>query len=240
LLNEDNGNSEWQTKDWTSIPHKVENQINNFVNKGRYVQEVDFDATTGAWYMYGIRWDNTGGHSWWGWTKAATDIKIFSARSNQVRILFGSTEYGMETYAILGLNGSLFSRNLSDNLMKRVKGLHSQNKRIKFIHLFANNAFFISDDEGMQWGAVGTHCANELREARQVDEIAIAGDGLWVVIFPGGFLASTSVDSRLTEHLVHFYCEQKQRVEFQTQEICEYHKQIEHNISTGSVANLDN
>jgi len=179
--------------------------------------------------MYGIKRNNTGGHSWWGNTEAATDIKIFSAGSNRVRALFGSTEYGTETYAILGPNGSSFSRNLSDNFLKRVKGLHSQNKRIKFIHLFANNAFFISNNKGTQWGAIGTHCANELHEAGQVDEIAVARDGSWVVIRPDGFLASTSVDSRLMECLVHFYHEQKQQqVEFQTQEIHEYHERIEH------------
>jgi len=53
LLNKDDGNTEWQTRDFSSIPYKVENQINNCVNKGRYVQEVDFGPTE-AWYMYGI------------------------------------------------------------------------------------------------------------------------------------------------------------------------------------------
>ncbi len=228
LLNEDDGNSEWQTQDWSpDIPDKVATQINNCVDKGRYVQGVDFDATTGAWYMYGIKRDHTGGHSWWGNTEAASSIKTFAADSNRVRVSFGSTEYGTETYAIFGSNGSSFSRNLNNKLLQRVKGLNSRNKRIKFVRLFANNGFFISDDEGTQWGAVGTHCANELRGAGQVDEIAVAGDGSWVVIRPDGFLASTSVDSRLTERLTRFYREQKQRVERRTQEIREYHERIE-------------
>jgi len=177
--------------------------------------------------MYGIKRDHTGGHSWWGNTEAASSIKTFAADSNRVRVSFGSTEYGTETYAIFGSNGSSFSRNLNNKLLQRVKGLNSRNKRIKLIRLFANNGFFISDDEGMQWGAVGAHCANELRGAGQVDEIAVAGDGSWVVIRPDGFLASTSVDSRLTERLTRFYREQKQRVERRTQEIREYHERIE-------------
>jgi len=229
LLNEDDGDLKWQTQDWSSIPHKVANQINNCVNKGRYVKEVDFDATTGAWYMYGIKRDNTGGHSWWGNTEADTDIKTYSAGSVRLRAWFGSTEYGTETYAIFGPNDSSFSRNLSHKLQQRVQRLVSRNKRVKFIRLFANNGFFISDDEGTLWGGIGTHCTNELREAaRQVDEVAVAGDGSWVVIRPNGFSSSTAVDSRLTERLTRFYREQKQRVERRTQEIREYHERIEH------------
>jgi len=76
LLNEDDGDTEWQTHDFSSIPYKVENQINNCVNKGHYVQEVDF-GPMGGWYMYCIQWDNTGGHAWWGWIEAALEIRKY-------------------------------------------------------------------------------------------------------------------------------------------------------------------
>jgi len=93
--------------------------------------------------------------------------------------------------------------------------------------LFADDGYFISDDEGTEWSGVGPHCRNELHGPGQVEDIAVAGDGSWVVIRPDRFDSSTGVDSRLTEHLAHFYREQRQRVNQQKQEICEYHKQIE-------------
>jgi len=74
LLNEDDGNTKWQTPDWSSIPHKVATQINNCTNKSHYVKEIDF-GPMGGWYIYGIRRDNTGGHAWWGETEAASSIK---------------------------------------------------------------------------------------------------------------------------------------------------------------------
>jgi len=225
LLNEDDGNTEWQTHDFSSIPYKVENQINNCVNKGRYVQEVDFGPTE-AWYMYGIRRDNSGGHAWWGRTEAALEIRKYSADSNRIQVSFGTDSYGSETYAVLHQTGAVFSSNLNDKLLKRVKRLVSRHKRIKFIRLFANNVFFISDDEGTQWSGVGYYCADELGD--EVEEFALAKDrSSWVVIRPDSFVASAFVDSRLTERLARFYREQKQRVERRQHEIRGYHERIE-------------
>jgi len=54
LLNEDNGNMEWQMQDWKSIPHTMEKQIKKCVKKGHYVKEVNF-GPTGGWYIHGMK-----------------------------------------------------------------------------------------------------------------------------------------------------------------------------------------
>jgi len=227
LLNEDDGQMEWQTRDWTTIPNHVAKQMNNCVKKGRYVKEVDF-GPVGGWYIHGIKRDNTGGHAWWGETAAATsDLKTCSTKPNQLQVSFGSDSYGSETYALLiGQNGHSLSSNLNDCLAQRIERLHNQSKTIKFIRLFANDGYFISDEEGMESINVGEHCESELLEAGQVEDIAVAGDKSWVVIRPNHFHSSTGVDDRLVERLARFYCEQRQRVERRKQEICAYQERI--------------
>ena len=63
VLDNDNGDSIWQTHNWKGIYTKVANQMNNCSNKGRNVKEVDF-GPSGSWFINGIKADGTGEHSW--------------------------------------------------------------------------------------------------------------------------------------------------------------------------------
>jgi hypothetical protein len=64
LLNHDNGDREWQEKDWKSIPEPLAKQLNKCTIKGRDVKAADFSDDT--WYVRGEKPDGTGGHSWAG------------------------------------------------------------------------------------------------------------------------------------------------------------------------------
>jgi len=55
LLNEDDGNTEWQSQDWNAINNKFATQMEDCSNDGQYVTEVAY-GPRGAWYMHGIRW----------------------------------------------------------------------------------------------------------------------------------------------------------------------------------------
>lgn len=89
ILNEDDGNKEWQTVDWHgNIPCALATQINNCISKGRYVKEVDFNTTTGAWFVRGIKRDGTGDYSWWGSTLASNNFKSSSDQKKTLQSEF--------------------------------------------------------------------------------------------------------------------------------------------------------
>jgi len=92
-----------------------------------------------------------------------------------------------------------------------------------------DNDYFISNDKGMQWHGIPPNCSNELHreDGGPVEDIAVAGDGSWVVLCPDFFVMSTGMDSRLLEHLAQFYNKQRQQVNQQIQEICKYGLQEE-------------
>jgi len=60
LLDHDDGDSKWQDMAWKGIPWTVAKQLNNCIAKGRDCRSVDFDSSTGAWYVNGVRPDGTG------------------------------------------------------------------------------------------------------------------------------------------------------------------------------------
>jgi len=216
VLNEDDGDKEWQTVHMNCVPEDVATQMDNCSNRGRYVTEVDF-GPTGAWYIRGKKRDNTGGHSWWGETEAFTDIKT----SDQLKVSFGSDSDGRETYALLfGQNECVLSSNLNEDLEERIEHLQSQNKAIKFIRLFADDDYFISDDEGTDW-LVGSYLHDELCEDGKVEDIAIAKDGEWVLIRPDRFESTDGMDASLDELLKQFYSRQKKWVKWREKEIQE-------------------
>ena len=223
LLNEDDGNSSWQTKDWTCIPSQLAKQINNCTSKGRNVAHVDF-GTTNAWYVNGVKVDGSGGHSWWGGTEATGEIKKKVSGYQTLKVSFGSDSYGKESYMLLeGRNGYL-THNIDADLVSRIQRLNRQNKAIQFVRLFHNGGYFISDDEGTEWKSIGANCGEELKRSNLVvEDIAVAGDGSWVIICPNTYITSTGVDKTLENCLERFYREQKERKSKRACEIRSYH-----------------
>ena len=72
-LDEDDGDSEWQTCNWTvddgGPPTGLCKQMENIIARGRHITSVDFDCS-GQWYVAGEMRDGSGSHAWWGGTSS--------------------------------------------------------------------------------------------------------------------------------------------------------------------------
>jgi hypothetical protein len=239
LLNEDDGNREYQTPLWSSIPNDVAKQINNCTSKGRYIREIDFGGPDSKplWYMNGIKRDQTGDHSWWSANASELDIENFTGES-QFRVAFGTGQAddganynysGQEEakYVYLYRRNGYFARCCNSHLENRMSRIQNRGKKIHSVRLFHNDGFFISDDEGKEWYGVGEHCGKELQKRnKKVEEVAVAKDGSWIVIFSNDFSASTGIDERLREQLARFFGRQRARNQTREQEITDYHARI--------------
>jgi hypothetical protein len=226
LLDEDDGNKKWQTSDWHGIPSALAKQLNSCENKGRYVKSVDFDSTSEAWYVDGIKWDGSGGYSWWGGTKAGAAIKETINGANNVQVSFVSDWAGNESCVILeNSNGYEIVGNVDPDLDLRIERINNRHKTINYIRLF-RRGYFISDDEGTEWKGVGTPCDEELGMSGMVLDVAVADDSCWVVLRPNSYAASMGVDNDLTDALDRFYLEQTERNIKRQREIQSYHRKV--------------
>mmetsp|Transcript_19807 Transcript_19807/g.45387 ORF Transcript_19807/g.45387 Transcript_19807/m.45387 type:complete len:455 (-) Transcript_19807:74-1438(-) len=221
LLDHDDGDAKWQVKDWKGIPSAVGKQLNNCTAKGRDCKRVDFDSSTGAWYVNGVKPDGTGGHSWWGGTEASRErLSAFGVRD----VAFGCTgggSYSSEQYVILqGKNGYCCSGLVPDDLTKRLEGIYNRGKSIEFVRLFGNNQYYVQDDEGAMWNVQNNvHLGKELKGSGPIHDVAIAGDGCWIVIRENHAVTSTGVDKSLVDKLTTFYQQQRQRFNKRKREI---------------------
>lgn len=212
LLNHDNGDTKWQVKDWKCIPGAVAKQINNCTAKGRDVKEVDF-GPDGAWFVNGKKPDGSMSHSWWGGTVATDDIKPHH------KVSFGTSLTGGETSVLIdGRNGYTW-KNVHNDLVERLKLIHGRNKEIHFVRLFHNDLYVISDEEGMEWRLNNTHCDTEIRKPGKIEEVAMAGDGSWVIIRENKFVSSMGVDRDLEQKLSKFFSDQHRWANARRQDI---------------------
>ena len=150
FFDEDTGDREYQTRNWTTasggLPNALASQLNNMSAKGRHMTQVSFGPED-EWYVRGKKRDGSGGYAWWGGTSATDSIKKWSDPNLQVA--FG---YDNRWALIQGSNGSWFSHGINDNLEKRIELVRKKRGTVKFLRLFADNEYFISDSEGTQWG----------------------------------------------------------------------------------------
>lgn len=228
LTDNDDGDSEWQSHHWKNIPNKVENQLNNCSNKGRYVKNIDF-GPTGSWYINGIKRDGTGGHSWW---SSTTDSSILLKKKvgepKNLKVSFGSDKHMSEARCFIqGSNGYSCSGNLNDNAKARLKRMNQMKKAVHFVRLFHKGEYFISDEEGSEWVISCDTLSEELKKPGNVEDVAKAEDGSWVVIRSNSYTFSDSVDETLKNHIIDFFNEQRNRNNLQEQKIREHHEQTE-------------
>eukprot|EP00956_Cyclotella_meneghiniana_P017252 scaffold27887_cov64-Cyclotella_meneghiniana.AAC.11 len=217
ITDNDNGDRKWQTHNWKNIPVAVAKQLNNCTVKGREVKNIDF-GSGGAWYIAAEKPDGSGGHHWWGGTTASDDIK--KEIGKEVQVSFGTNAVGLKGHVIItGRNGYNFNF-VHETLGDRIKRISSRNKAINFVRLFENGQFYISDDEGSQW-SVSSHCSDELNKNYDVKEVAVAGDGSWVVICGDEYIYSNGVDEELTQNLSTFYADQRYWINDRNREIRE-------------------
>jgi len=220
ILNKDNGTRTWQEIDWKSIPNAVAKQINNCTNKGRDIKMVDF-GRTGSWYVNGEKPDDTAGHSWWGNTDAGDTIKEFANSPQTLKVSFGCDDYFRNSHVLLkGSNGYSYSSNIPSSLTNRLKRINHRKKAVQFVRLFDSSQFFISDDEGTQWSIKSIPLSTTLHNSRGVvEDVALAGDGSWVVIEGQSYTCSQGVDPKLSDLLFDFYNEQRRWINDRRAEI---------------------
>jgi len=218
LIDHDNGDSKWQLKDWKGIPHAVAKQLNTCTEKGRDIKAVDFGPDE-AWYINGVKSDGSGNHSWWGDTDAGDTIEKWISLPHSVQGSFGTNYSGSEEYVVVqGNNGYAVSNNLNSNLVERLKEINARKKKINFVRLFHNGQYFISDDEGEQWLLKDTNLVGAIKN-NEVKEVAVAGDGSWVVIHENKYVSSVGVDEELDKKLSKFFYDQSRWSNERRQEI---------------------
>lgn len=186
LLNEDDGNHERQRVGWTEIPDALAEQLNNSVNGQEHLTEIDF-GSTGAWYVHGRNRNGAGGvHARWGQTHNGDLIDAFAKSSDMqnFKVSFGSDKYGLESFVAIEGTTKYRSSNIDDRLAFRLKRMQRSNKKIHSVRLFSNGAYFVADDEGVEWKGVGYDCDDNLDECigRRICDVAIAEDGSWIII----------------------------------------------------------
>lgn len=231
LLNEDDGDSKWQAHYWSGIPDTLAKQLNNCSSKGRYAKEVAF-GQSGAWYVNGIKRDGSGGHSWWGGMSDAASDKLndYTSEPEQLKVSFGYNSCtGEEPYVFLSGRNGYSASGVDSGLSSRMQRINKRNSAINFVRIFADEGYFISDDEGTEWCGVGEHFSNALKEKQggAIEEVGAAGDGSWVVVRANAFVSSTGVSSELTGHISDFFKRQRDRNQRRKNEIREHNKRVQ-------------
>ena len=94
LLNEDDGESEWQTRHWSpgagGVPAGLSAQLRRLRTENKYVREVGF-GRNGEWFVHGVDVDGSGAYSWWDKTFAASmQLKQWTAElQERLLVVFG-------------------------------------------------------------------------------------------------------------------------------------------------------
>jgi hypothetical protein len=219
ILNKDNGDTTWQTCNWSNIPHEVATQLQNCTNKGRIVKQVDF-GPTGAWYINGQKPDGSGAYSWFGNTNGTHTIKEWSDKIEPLQVSFGTAINGSESRVLIrGKNGYSYTANLQLDGLKQIEG---RSKKVNFVRLFSEGNYFISHQEGFEWiNTMGDEFfENEIkRPPRDIRDIALAGDGSWVVVRDNKYTTSCCADPRLAGLLHQLFSDQREWNNTRSQEI---------------------
>jgi hypothetical protein len=219
ILNKDNGDSTWQGHSWSKIPYELATQLNNCTKKGRIVKQVDF-GPTGAWYINGEKPDGSGSHSWWGNIINSHTIKEWSDKSDPLQVSFGTDIYGSESHVlIMGSNGYSHTANLQ---LDRLKQIHGRSKKVNFVRLFSKGKYFVSHQEGFECILHNEFLDTEVKRPPQdIRDIALAGDGSWVVVRDNKYSTSSCVDPGLAKLLHRFFSDQREWNNTRSREIRE-------------------
>jgi hypothetical protein len=211
LVFDEEDDRKWQSYSHCNLWSAVSRQFRNCTAKGRHVTCIDF-GPTGAWFMSGQKRDGSGHHSWWDSTTASSTIEEEVGGNDKVKASFGSNKYGSETSVVItGANGYAYD-GIDDDLLSRIERIHQSRKTIHFVRLFHDDGYFISDSEGTEWSGVGPFLSKELKNGRgEINDVAFAEDGSWVVIRDDRFASSQGVPKEVTDRLNEFYQNQRAR-----------------------------
>jgi len=220
-LDEDNGETEWQSYDWDGDSYFSKSlciQINNIRNKSRHVVQMALGLQD-EWYVFGEKRNGNGGHGWWGGVDTDCTEMLRSGTANDFQVALGCNfswvnikgDNGYQTFGVPNSLSNRMSRiNKKNGLIKRVRLLPSTDA-----YALSPN-YWISDSDGQEWSeSLDEHFGNQLQSGGrdEVSDVVQAGDMSWIVIRPNRFVASTGVSARLTSRLEQFYRDQKARRE---------------------------
>ena len=210
VLDNDDGDRQWQDTYWENIPSGLGRQINNMESKGRYVTNVAFGPEDGLWFIAGRKRDGTGDHSWWGNNTCCADEIKKQCGESKFSAAFG----GDDNYVLIsGGNGYSCSCDTDGDLSARLKRIHRCAGKVNFLRLFPSGGYYISDSNGSEWKGLGPYLDKELKSggSDKVLDVCEAGDGSWVVIRPTRFVSSQGIADDITKTLSKFYREQLKR-----------------------------
>jgi hypothetical protein len=240
LLDQDDGNSEWQDMTWENaeggIPNGLLRQLNNIAAKDRYATHMACNLQ-GCWFVVGEKRDGTGSYSWWGGVDAtgSSAIKECTGEGDELRVSFGDASYNEQSAWLIVQNncGYWTSPDFNANLEKRLKRIHSRGKRINYVKLFPDGVYFISDAEGTEWNVSGP-LFKELKQGGSdpILDVLLAGNGQWVVLRPNRFTYSQGICKRLETKISQFYSLHKQRQLARSREIAKFEREKEEQEAT--------
>lgn len=216
LLENDDGNQKWQSKDWHSIPSGLAKKISRCQGIGREVKSVDFGPDN-SWYVHRAKPDGTGSHHSWGGLDAVRSscIRELTSRSAPCKVALGSRNSVSSMCIISGNSGPGYECiNTSSRMLDRLKHVHLRTESVHMIRLFTDGQYIIKDDQGVQPVLSNTTNCTRLKQAlksMEVEDVAMAGDGSWIVVGRDYFLVSTGVDKRLSCQIADFYNKQRER-----------------------------
>ena len=227
LLDEDDGDDEWQTRSSSSLPDDLVTQLDRLQAANHSVREVGL-GPAGEWFVHGVARDGTGAYSWWDGDFAASRQLRQCTGELQVRLQLTFGEDG-RWLLLQGHNGFACSKHVNAALQARIRRVHAKKGSIGCVRLLPGDGYFITDDtEGtLLFGARADLAAEVCRPTGDpiVDVVCDGTDGAaWVVLRRNWFRASAAVAPALSERLCHFYIAQHQRRRARESLVLAYHR----------------
>jgi hypothetical protein len=107
--------------------------------------------------------------------------------------------------------------------------IHKNNKEFKCVRLFPDGGYFISDSEGTGGKNIGMQLSKELKHGGKdpILDVAVAGDGAWIVVRPQRFVTSRGVNSELRLKVSKLYSTHQSRQKLRSNAIKAYDTRVQ-------------
>ena len=202
-------------------------------------------------------------YSWWSKNVPNETQKqlVRRVKTKGLRLCFGSHDRCLLLMTDKGnsyCDASSNRRRVHQTLIRRILERHKDKGEVFLVRLFSfdrhsksgdsanedsgrqqngtQGAYFIHDNEGSQWNFSGySNIKDHVKNCKDtICDVAIAGDGNWIVVHPTRFVVSKGIPEKLQSRLRKFYSEQRHRRELRKVVINEYRK-IDEDIEEESI-----
>lgn len=137
------------------------------------------------------------------------------------KVALGSFNYDSALCVVSGGNGYRCF-NTPSGLNDWLKKINSRGGTVQIIRLFSDGKYYIKDDQSWQAALPFGDMQAEIKKNKKVEDISVADDGSWIIIYSDSFVSSRGVDSDLTGHINDFFRQQRERKQKRQREINEY------------------